>query len=113
MLPIHQPLFHSFCREPKISIFVQNNFVQVWNSKNQYLNRNYLYDSFLHMLSLVNCTWNDWTIGQCSQTCGHGIQIDTREKQIEESNGGVCDGEATQESPCIIKDCPSICIFSN
>jgi len=59
----------------------------------------------------VNCTWNEWVIGECSKTCDHGVQIDTRDKFVEEQFGGTCEGNATRESDCFIKDCPIVFHF--
>ena len=56
----------------------------------------------------TDCAWGDWTIGTCSVTCGVGIRIDTREKTIEESNGGRCDGCETRIDECSKEDCPSM-----
>ena len=58
----------------------------------------------------VNCEWNDWQIGECSEPCGGGIRTNSRTKKIEESNGtdedGVCEGEATMEEECNTQTCP-------
>ena len=54
----------------------------------------------------VDCEWNDWLTGECSQTCGGGLRINTRTKKTEESNGGVCEGEATMQEECSTHNCP-------
>ena len=61
------------------------------------------------MLSLtaIDCVWNDdWVSGQCSKTCGTGIQINTRTKRIVESNGGSCSGYNNETVTCRIQECP-------
>ena len=64
------------------------------------------------MFYLVDCVWNEWVTGECSKTCGQGIQTDTRNKLQPELNGGIpCQGEVTQTSECFIKECPGIKIF--
>ena len=61
---------------------------------------------------LVDCVWSDWVNGECSQTCGHGTQTDTRGEFQSAQFGGIpCDGEPTRHLDCFIKDCPSITIF--
>ena len=54
----------------------------------------------------IDCEWNDWQIGECSKTCGGGSRSKTRTKKIEESNGGVCKGDATIQEDCKTQDCP-------
>ena len=54
----------------------------------------------------MNCEWNDWQIGQCSVTCGGGTRTNTRTKTVQESNGGVCTGEATLQESCNNLNCP-------
>ena len=55
----------------------------------------------------VDCQWNEWEIGECSKTCGKGVQIDTREKLEEEQFGGEpCTGEATRQKNCNVGKCP-------
>ena len=74
------------------------------------------YDVYLIVITrsiyLVDCVWDEWVTGECSKTCGHGIQTDTREEFQPALFGGLaCEGEGTQQSECLIKDCPSINIF--
>ena len=62
-------------------------------------------------LYLVDCKWGDWVIGECSEECGGGIQIDFREKIQEELfDGKPCDGEASREVECNTDNCPGITV---
>ena len=54
----------------------------------------------------IDCTWENWTEGACSVTCGVGIRIDTREKSTIESNGGRCEGCETKIEECSKENCP-------
>jgi len=54
----------------------------------------------------VDCTWNEWTQGPCSVTCGEGSQINVRQKNPAKFNGTECDGEATETVICKLEDCP-------
>jgi hypothetical protein len=54
----------------------------------------------------IDCEWSDWQIGECSKTCGGGSRSKSRTKKIEESNGGVCGGDATIQEDCNTQECP-------
>eukprot|EP00121_Abeoforma_whisleri_P002130 Awhi_evm1s1907 len=58
----------------------------------------------------IDCSCTDFTPGECSVTCGDGLQINTREC-TEGSNGGkTCeelDLSDTEEVPCNAEDCPT------
>ena len=61
----------------------------------------------IYIFVAVDCQWNEWEIGECSKTCGKGVQIDTREKLEEEQFGGEpCTGEATRQKDCNVGKCP-------
>ena len=55
---------------------------------------------------LVDCVWNDWVLGECSEACGPGTQTNTRTKLTVEDHGGVCEGEETMQEECNVQDCP-------
>ena len=61
---------------------------------------------FLHLFPLVQCEWNEWQIGECSQTCGGGTRTDSRTKKTEEANGVICIGDKTKQEVCNAQDCP-------
>ena len=62
-----------------------------------------------YVFYLVDCTWDAWVIGQCSTTCGGGIQTDNREKYQEELYGGnPCEGNSTRQTVCNTNACPGI-----
>jgi hypothetical protein len=57
--------------------------------------------------TLVDCEWNEWKIGECSQTCGGGERTNTRDKKIREAHGGKeCSGSSTITETCNVNDCP-------
>ena len=57
-------------------------------------------------LPAISCVWEDWTIGECTTTCGPGQRTDSRSKLVEEANGGNCTGETTRTEECNTKPCP-------
>ena len=54
----------------------------------------------------VDCQLSDWKKDPCSVTCGKGIRKTTREKTLQEKNGGVCTGDLAGEEECNDKACP-------
>ena len=64
------------------------------------------------ILTLVHCEWGNWAIGECSVTCGGGIQIDSRQPLQEALfHGNPCQGEATREIECNADACPGIEVY--
>ena len=57
----------------------------------------------------VNCEWNNWVEGVCSNSCGGGNQTNTRTIKVKAANGGTeCDGEHTMVNiGCNNQECPS------
>ena len=56
---------------------------------------------------LVHCVWNDWTIGQCSVTCGNGTRTNTRtQKQPAQFGGDECIGSESAVVNCNDLECP-------
>ena len=53
----------------------------------------------------VDCIWEDWVEGECSTTCGPGVQNNTRIKLIEEAFGGTCIGEYNNVTDCELEPC--------
>merc|ERR1719430_2308982 len=54
----------------------------------------------------VNCQWSEWTIGQCSVTCGGGTRTNTRFiKQTAEFGGEKCQGEDSMTVNCNTDGC--------
>ena len=49
--------------------------------------------------------WKDWS--DCSKTCGGGKTTRTREKEVEESNGGECAFDLIEEKSCQTHACPT------
>ena len=60
----------------------------------------------MYFAFLVDCEWNEWVIGECSEECGDGIQTMTRTIKAKEQFGGKpCEGEKSIEETCFIKEC--------
>ena len=52
----------------------------------------------------MNCEWGEWS-GEgsaCSQTCDMGTKEYTRNKRVQEKNGGLCLGEPKKTEQCTI-----------
>ena len=54
----------------------------------------------------INCVWNDWQIGECSEECAGGTRINTRTKKWEAMYGGTCEGNSTLDESCNAHECP-------
>ena len=47
--------------------------------------------SAIFVLSATDCQWGEWElVGECSKTCGGGVQKQKRDKLVFEKNGGAC-----------------------
>ena len=69
-------------------------------SLNIYINQN---------LFSVDCRWSNWTLGECSVSCGDGVRENHRFKEQEELFGGApCEGVASQTEACINRICPGM-----
>ena len=60
----------------------------------------------------VHCVWDDWNIGDCSETCGEGTRNNTRTHKVAAKFGGrECNGSASAIEKCTEKECPGrICL---
>ena len=69
--------------------------------------RNAHFSVFL-IYDIVDCEWDDWTIGNCSSSCGGGTRTNTRSKKVNAEHGGEeCDDVATSiEESCNVQECP-------
>jgi len=54
----------------------------------------------------VDCIWSEWTIGECSQTCGEGVRGNTRVMFGEKFGGKPCEGDSSATESCLIEECP-------
>ena len=55
----------------------------------------------------VGCEWGQWVTGECSATCGEGIQTSTRTILRPAQYGGkACEGETSMEETCSNEECP-------
>lgn len=68
----------------------------------KFLNLNSHKDCF----SAVECQWSEWTLGECSVSCGNGSRTKNRQKLVEEQNGGNCLGTTNETEACSIQNCP-------
>ena len=62
----------------------------------------------LYILIIVNCEWNHWINGECSETCGGGTRTRFRTKKLEEKFGGICLENATHIEECNTQSCSSM-----
>ena len=66
------------------------------------------YNNYAFKHAAIHCEWDEWTIGECSKTCGTGTRINNRTKLVEEANGGTCDGQPSAIEECNPEPCPGI-----
>ena len=60
----------------------------------------------------MDCQWDEWIIGDCSQTCGNSTKTLTRQFKVASANGGnACDGLSYATEPCFQRDCPGMWYF--
>ena len=65
------------------------------------------------IIKLVDCEWDAWQNGTCSESCGDGIRTNTRTKKVEAAYGGEgCSGSSNVKELCNIAECPGKYIFS-
>ena len=58
----------------------------------------------------IHCDWNDWVIGECSESCGGGTRTNARtEKTPAEHGGEECKGPASIDESCNVQECPVDC----
>ena len=58
-----------------------------------------------HISCVDDCKWGEWEVGECSKTCGGGVQTATREKL---SGGKPCDEASTEQRECNTEKCTGI-----
>jgi len=57
----------------------------------------------------VDCSWDDWTWGSCSATCGNATQNGTRTISQPAEHGGInCTGPSSDTRSCNLTDCPKL-----
>ena len=80
-------------------LFLINIIVNIWYPK--------YWDRYQNWFILVDCTWNDWELGECSVTCAGGTRVDTRTVATEAMHGGFCDPEGDMRvQECNPEACP-------
>ena len=63
--------------------------------------------------SLVDCEWGEWKIGECSEECGTGTRLNTREPIVSAAHGGKkCSGLSNATEICNIQECPGLFLVS-
>ena len=97
----HVKVFYKMRKKDQLSTMLNNSVI-----KNKTMNK-ILLSTFLIFLSLVNCEWSEWQLGDCSATCGGGTRSDARFKLVTEQFGGVCIGEPSRVETCNPEECPS------
>merc|ERR1719451_51049 len=69
----------------------------------------------------TNCQWGEWElVGECSKTCGGGVQKQKRDKLVFEKNGGACSDASPDQmqsvdcntEPCVVMAQESILLKS-
>jgi hypothetical protein len=57
----------------------------------------------------INCVWSEWSSdGECSATCGGGIEIFSKKEETKAEHGGaVCEGPGVKEEKCSQEACPT------
>jgi len=56
----------------------------------------------------VDCTWNEWSWGSCSASCGNATQSGTRTISQPAEHGGInCTGPSSDTRNCNLTDCPA------
>ena len=56
---------------------------------------------------LVDCQWSNWAqYSSCSKSCGGGTKTRQRQKTVQESNGGTCNGSNESTESCNVQKCP-------
>ena len=56
----------------------------------------------------IHCEWDQWLVGECSETCGTGTRTNTRTKLVVEEHGGTCTGEPYEIEECNTQECPGM-----
>ena len=64
--------------------------------------------AWFYILSIVNCEWGSWKLGDCTTTCGDGTRTKTRPKTVTEQHNGRCEGSPSVNENCNERPCPSM-----
>ena len=55
----------------------------------------------------AHCEWNDWIIGDCSQSCGGGNRTNIRTEKVAAEHGSdECEGDESVQESCNVQECP-------
>ena len=55
---------------------------------------------------VVDCEWDVWQIGKCSEECGGGVRTNTRAPRVEADHGGKeCQGVSSMTESCNVHEC--------
>ena len=62
----------------------------------------------------IHCEWNDWIIGDCTETCGGGSRTNTRTQKVSAAHGGEeCKGATSIDESCNVQECPVDCQWAD
>ena len=60
----------------------------------------------------VDCEWEEWKEGECSNECGGGLRTNTRVVKQKAENGGMeCSGYSNVTELCNTEHCPGNFLF--
>ena len=60
-------------------------------------------------LTVVDCIWDKWQVGECSKSCDGGERQITRLRKVEASHGGNdCEGPSNITESCNVEGCPGV-----
>ena len=61
-----------------------------------------------NIYNAVDCEWDDWIIGECTESCGGGTRTKHRTEKVSKAYGGAkCEGPDSIEETCNDLACPS------
>ena len=67
---------------------------------------------FIIIIAAIHCEWDEWSVGECSKTCGTGTRNNFRTKLVVEEHGGTCTGEPSEIEECNTQGCPGMLSIS-
>ena len=79
-------------------------------------NRIIILQCYIYILCIiyaaVDCTWNDWIVGECTDSCGGGTRTNTRTTNTSAAHGGNdCAGNSSITEKCNTQNCTGQTLF--
>ena len=66
-----------------------------------------MYHNIVFYDCIVNCEWSNWTIGNCTESCGGGVRTSTGTEKVSSAHGGEkCKGDSFIPERCNDQECP-------